>query len=578
MTSIAPPNARPADWRRPTRGSAAIFAAKAAGLRLKRAVQDLAVGPPKLRRGDAAGFAVPAGAATSALWSDESLAERRFQIGKVENLRMACRALDGLVIPAGATFGFWRQLGPPTRARGYVEGRMLREGCVIPAVGGGLCQLSNALYQAALDAGCRIVERHPHSRLVPGSAAALGRDATVAWNYVDLRFAPGRDLRLTARLDRSQLRVALTAREALAPTAPVEPLPLARGAAENCGSCGETGCFRHQAEHRIRIAPGAGRAILVDEAWPELQDHVRAELQPGARLGRPRAGRSARYGWALDGAATTDAAIQALQRSLAVRLAGANGPRRRHAELMGAEGVAAALARLLTPETVAVTLAQSYLPFLWRGGHLGGREVTVLMTRLPLAVLHARLDAAAAAHPGRASLADFRAPAWLVEAETAALAEVARIVTPHAEIAALFGERAFRLPWHAPPAAPPVRRPIRTIAFPGPTAARKGAFELREAALALDLEVIPMGSELEGADFWTGVRLRPAADWRCADAVVHPALVEDQPRALLTALAAGLPVIATPACGLDPQPGLTLVPAGDLGALIAALRAFSQES
>jgi hypothetical protein len=555
-----------------------VFAAKAAGLRLKRALQDIANGPPRLRRGEADGFTAPAGAATSALWSDESLAERRFQIGKVENLRIACRALDGLVIPAGQTFSVWRQLGPPIRARGYVEGRMLREGCVIPAVGGGLCQLSNALYQAALAAGCRILERHPHSRLVPGSAAAFGRDATVAWNYVDLRFAPDRDLRLTARLSRSELRIELTARDALAPTpaAPVEPPPLERGSAESCGACGESGCFRHQAERRARPHPGAGRVFLVDEAWPELQDHVRAELRSGDRLGRPRGGGSARYGWSLDGVQASDAAIQALRRSLAVRLAGADGPRRRHADLIGAEAVAAGLARRLRPQTTAVTVAQSYLPFLWRAGHLGGREVTVLMTRLPLGVLHARLDAAAAAHPDRASLADFRAPAWLVQAEAAALAEAARIVTPHAEIAALFGERALRLPWRAPPAAQAPRRPIRVLAFPGPTAARKGAFELREAALALDLEVIALGSALEGEGFWRGVRLRPGADWRAADAVVHPALVEDQPRFLLAALAAGFPVIATPACGLDPQPGLTMIPAGDAGALIEVLRGLTQ--
>jgi hypothetical protein len=38
-------------------------------------------------------------------------------------------------------------------------------------------------------------------------------------------------------------------------------------------------------------------------------------------------------------------------------------------------------------------------------------------------------------------------------------------------------------------------------------------------------------------------------------------------------LAAGVPVIATAACGLAAQSGLTMVPAGDPGALIEALRA-----
>jgi len=61
-----------------------------------------------------------------------------------------------------------------------VPGRQLREGCLFPAIGGGLCQLSNALYDVSLQAECEIVERHPHSRIVPGSAAARDRDAAIA--------------------------------------------------------------------------------------------------------------------------------------------------------------------------------------------------------------------------------------------------------------------------------------------------------------------------------------------------------------------------------------------------------------
>jgi glycosyltransferase involved in cell wall biosynthesis len=84
---------------------------------------------------------------------------------------------------------------------------------------------------------------------------------------------------------------------------------------------------------------------------------------------------------------------------------------------------------------------------------------------------------------------------------------------------------------------------------------------------------------LEGADFWRGVRVRadPAGkgpgQWlRDVAAVVQPALVEDQPRRLLAALAAAVPVIATAACGIPAREGLVLVPAGDGAKLSAALR------
>jgi glycosyltransferase involved in cell wall biosynthesis len=56
-----------------------------------------------------------------------------------------------------------------------------------------------------------------------------------------------------------------------------------------------------------------------------------------------------------------------------------------------------------------------------------------------------------------------------------------------------------------------------------------------------------------------------------AAVVVLPAWIEHQPRRLLRALAAGVPVIASDACGLPPRPGLTVVPAGDAEALARVL-------
>ncbi len=97
---------------------------------------------------------------------------------------------------------------------------------------------------------------------------------------------------------------------------------------------------------------------------------------------------------------------------------------------------------------------------------------------------------------------------------------------------------------------------------------------MREAAKALDLEIVLVGGTLEGADFWSGVRTRRATseDWLDGvAAVVQPALLEDAPRRLLMALARGVPVIATAACGLPPQPRLTLVPADDSAALGRAI-------
>ncbi len=584
MTAFSLLRPGPPSMTRPTRYSQLVFGAKAVALRAKRGARNLIASPPLLAKAEAPGFPNLLAESRSSLWADEALAERGFQLGKIQNLRIACRALDGLVIPAGAVFSVWRHLGAPIAARGYVPGRMLKQGCMVPSIGGGLCQLSNALYDAALQAGCRIVERHSHSRIVPGSAAASGRDATLAWNYVDLRFAPDREMRLSARLDRESLVIRLLAPAKtavpLAPPAETRTTPVRESAAaRSCATCDEIDCFRH--EHGRAAPPGAAdrHVFLVDEAWPEFQAHLRDARRPEDRLGLPLDGARlglTRYAWHVgDFAQRASAPVQTLRRSWALRRAGLQGAARRSADLASTSRIARSLARLLTPEVTSVTVAQSYLPFLWREGHLGGRQVSVLMTRLPMLLLQARLDAAAAARPGSATLADFRAPAWLAEAEAEALAGADWIITPHAEIAGLFGGRAIHLPWQIPAAGPLVPVRGRRIVFPGPTVARKGAPALRDAAAALGLEVMTLGAELEGPDFWRGVRTVPAGDWAGVAAVVQPALVEEQPRRLLRALAAGIPVIATPACGLEPRPGLYLVPPEDPAALIAALAALT---
>lgn len=199
-------------WREPTALSTAVFAAKMAVFQARRGLVDLAAAPSRLER-VVVDFPAIVAEARSPLVSPDYSGRPEHQAGKIANLRVACEALDGLRLAPGAVFSFWRQIGRPTRARGYVEGRMLQSGTLSPAVGGGLCQLSTALYEVALQANLTILERHAHSRIVPGpNAAKAGRDATVAWNYVDLRFASHeRTLRLGAVVADEELVVSLRA-------------------------------------------------------------------------------------------------------------------------------------------------------------------------------------------------------------------------------------------------------------------------------------------------------------------------------------------------------------------------------
>ena len=572
--------------------SSAVFAAKAAVLRARRSLIDLLHPVTKLRAGGS-NHPILLAESVTPLWSDPRHSEARFQFGKVENLRNAAQYFHGLTIPAGHIFSFWKQLGRPSRGRGFVAGRMLKEGCMIASTGGGLCQISNALFEVALKSGCAIVERHAHSRAVPGSAAQSGRDATVAWNYVDLRFRAPQDMRLNVQLSATTLTVQLFGREELRANAAPEPDLDHRPQlhANDCGSCGQTSCHRHEDLLNAKGAPRVlGRtAFLLDEAWPEFRTYVGQRRAQGDRIGFPLDGNrwnKPRYAWPTEGFdRPVTATVTSVFHGFRARRATANG-QRVAAQLRRGEAIARRLASTLTPDVTEVCVAQSLLPFLWKMGVLGGRRITVLMTRMPMQQLQTRLDRAAHAHPDRATLADFRAPADLVAAEKAALEAAERIVTPHALVASQFPGKAELLDWHMPGALSTPRMPKRrSIVFPGPSIARKGAYEVRALALRLDLEVVLLGANdltggLEGEGFWSGLPVRYAArhdlSWlHEAGLVVQPSLIEEQPRSLLAALAAGIPVIATPACGILPKLGITLIPENDPEALVEAILAHT---
>ena len=508
-------------------------------------------------------------------------AEFALQAGKVQNLRVAAGCLDGVTIPRGAVFIFWAQVGRPTRRRGFAKGRELREGCLIPSIGGGLCQLSNALYDVAVRAGCEIVERHAHSKRVPGSMAAAGRDATVFWNYVDLRFRPPADCRLEVGLTRDELLVRLCGLSVSDvadghPASPVAERIDGAAPVESCETCGVAGCFRHSARPESRAGPGI-TAWLVDAWWPEFDGYLQEHREAGDWLFVPLDGarlRVANYRWSAQGfARITQAPVETLRRSWTSRHLAAQGAERQRALLRFDQELAARYARGLPIDALHLVIGQTLLPHLWLAGVLGGRTFDVLMTRLPIHALHAALDRAAARHPGSGTLVDFRAPPGLAAAEAAALAAARHWITPHSVIARLAGPRAVKLEWRLPPPSSFILQPsAASVLFPAATLARKGAYELAAAARKLGLRVRPGGPLLEGADCWRGVETEAArSTWEGVGAVALPAWVEHQPRRLLAAVAAGLPVIAAEGCGLEGVAGVINVPEGDTAMLTEAL-------
>jgi len=527
------------------------------------------------------------------LWRAHEKSESVLVAGKIHNLRLAVQHLNGVEVPSDSVFSFWKQIGRTSRLRGYVAGRELREGCLIPRIGGGLCQLSNALYDTALRAGLEIVERHPHTQVIPGSLAEMQRDATVFWNYVDLRFKSGHPFRIEARLTADSLVVrfrgqpirnpklfGLTIRTISDLEKPDE--------IENCLACGIQDCFR-QVRSQARATDFGRTAYLVDEYWPEFDRYISEKKRESDLLCIPLNGkryRKSNYAWSADGFdVVKQSRLFTLWRSFHSRKLAAEGAARQASLLTCHKQLAQSYASQLSYDVMHMTLTQNLLPFLWRSGVLGGRTFDVLMTRLPLALLQDRLDAAFNLHPESPTLGDFRADRQLLDAEKEALGQARKIITPHTEMAALYPEKSVLIDWTIPAMESWMKRAAdrkARLVFPAATLGRKGVYELREAMMGLDTQLVVMGPLFEDRNFWDGFRvdrLPDGDDWlECATAVVLPSFVEHQPRKLLEAVARGVPVIASTACGLENVSGVTTVRLGDANSLRAEIEKLLTKS
>ncbi len=107
-------------------------------------------------------------------------------VNRNENLRVACEKINGTVLEPGDIFDMNEALGPQTTANGYKAAGVIENGKIVSAIAGGVCQVTTTIYNAAIFAELKIVERHNHSLMV--GYVPLGRDAAVAGTYKNLRF------------------------------------------------------------------------------------------------------------------------------------------------------------------------------------------------------------------------------------------------------------------------------------------------------------------------------------------------------------------------------------------------------
>jgi vancomycin resistance protein YoaR len=106
--------------------------------------------------------------------------------GRRHNIELALTKLNDVYVEPGAVFSFNQTVGARTREAGFREAPVIEAGNLVPGIGGGICQVSTTLYNAAMLVGLPITERTLHSNYISNYPA--GRDSTVADGLLDLKF------------------------------------------------------------------------------------------------------------------------------------------------------------------------------------------------------------------------------------------------------------------------------------------------------------------------------------------------------------------------------------------------------
>ncbi len=102
------------------------------------------------------------------------------------NIGTAARKINGTLLKPNETFSLNKIVGERTKENGFTEGNIINGGKFVLDLGGGVSQSATTTFNAAFFAGLKDVEHKAHSVYI--SRYPVGREATVAWPSVDLKF------------------------------------------------------------------------------------------------------------------------------------------------------------------------------------------------------------------------------------------------------------------------------------------------------------------------------------------------------------------------------------------------------
>ncbi len=105
---------------------------------------------------------------------------------RIHNVQLVAKLIDNKYLAPNAVFSFNKTTGQRSADKGFLTAPQIVNGQLVDGLGGGICQVSTTVFNAAYEAGLSILERTNHALYI--SHYPLGRDATVNWPSPDLKF------------------------------------------------------------------------------------------------------------------------------------------------------------------------------------------------------------------------------------------------------------------------------------------------------------------------------------------------------------------------------------------------------
>ncbi|MFD3759961.1 VanW family protein [Streptomyces sp. NPDC058622] len=127
---------------------------------------------------------------------------------RTTNIGRAAELIDGSLVLPDETWSFNRTVGERTKENGFVDGLIINNGQYEKAAGGGVSAVATTVFNAVFFAGVKPVEYGAHSFYI--ERYPEGREATVAWGSLDLRFANDSGKALYIQAEATETSITIT--------------------------------------------------------------------------------------------------------------------------------------------------------------------------------------------------------------------------------------------------------------------------------------------------------------------------------------------------------------------------------